>query len=121
MKKKINIQLAVYTVLGLVVNFIILKWLQKDFLVLLLSHFYFIIYTLLLFYYIEKTKENNRQFVSAFMGIFGAKLFISSVIVAVYLFLATDEKEIFAINFFAIYFYYSVFEVVKSYRLLKSI
>jgi len=63
--------------------------------------------------------QDPQQFTMFFMGGLSAKMLIALLVITVFLFVLKDEKVAFAMNFLAIYFYYTIFEVVTLLTILK--
>ncbi len=58
-------------------------------------------------------KDKNKNFISFHLASVAIKLLMSMVFVAVFLFLKVDNSKIFIFNFFALYLFFTVFEIYR--------
>ena len=65
-------------------------------------------------------KKSGNQFIAAFMGITGGKIFISLGLLATYFMIFKSKMVIHALTFSILYLIFSFFEVLNFLKLLKK-
>ncbi len=64
-------------------------------------------------------KDKRDKFVEFYLSTVVARLILCVIFVGVYLYLEVDQIEVFIANFFALYLFYTIFEIYGLYRNLR--
>lgn len=64
-------------------------------------------------------KDKRDKFVEFYLSTVVARLLLCVIFVGVYLYLGVDQIEVFIANFFALYLFYTIFEIYGLYRNLR--
>jgi hypothetical protein len=82
---------------------------------------FFIVVTALIHIVLVKSSEQSpRKFITNFMALSGAKLFVYLMVIVIYALLKGKEALGFVILFLVLYFLYSIFEVVTLLKHFKK-
>ena len=79
--------------------------------------FFFIVTVAFHFGLLYSSSKNNRTFVSYYMVATAMKLFLFLAIIIIYALFNREKAVAFICNFFALYLFFTVFEVLLVYRL----
>lgn len=82
---------------------------------------YFVLLTLGMHLVLMAANRKSPQlFVNAFLGLMSGKMFMSLIIILLYLVLIKERPMAFGVNFLMLYLAFTAFEVVSLYGLLKK-
>jgi hypothetical protein len=81
---------------------------------------FFLFMYLFIYRLIELGMRNNREkLVEFYLGTIVGKLLFSLAFIGIFLYLKVDNVFLFVINFFALYLFYTCFEITGIYRKLR--
>ncbi len=81
---------------------------------------FFLFVYLFIYRLIDMGMRNNREkLVEFYLGTIVGKLILSLVFIGIFLYLKVDNVFLFVINFFALYLFYTCFEITGIYRKLR--
>lgn len=86
----------------------------------LLWGFFIIVTALIHIVLVRSSEQSPRKFITNFMALSGAKLFVYLMVIVIYALLKGKEALGFVILFLVLYFLYSIFEVVTLLKHFKK-
>ncbi len=82
---------------------------------------FFFALSLLIDQLISQAFRNNREkFVQFYLSISIVRFILSLIFVGIFLYLDIEDKNLFVINFFVLYLFYTCFEIWGVYRKLRA-
>jgi len=92
-------------------------WFHPNFIYQLI---FFLFMNLFIYRLIELGMRNNREkLVEFYLGTIVGKLLFSLAFIGIFLYLKVENVFLFVINFFALYLFYTCFEITGIYRKLR--